>query len=139
MATGGNNGNARRQWLAAAASAAATVAIAIFGAIWWLNTLGGSVQNNKAEMEREIAQQQAVNQSLMNRLNRMDIAQQAMEVQQGRMEERMTEIGSQLHAMDEIHALSRADDLRFRGLVWPKLFGQPYPEDAYFPHIEKDK
>ena len=53
-----------------------------------------------------------------------------------RLETHNIEIETQFRALDEFHNLARVDEMRFRGLIWPRLFdGQQYPPLFYAPKI----
>lgn len=51
--------------------------------------------------------------------------------------ERLAEVETQFRAADEFRNINLASTHRSFGLLWPKVFGQEFPQEVYFPRISK--
>ena len=52
-------------------------------------------------------------------------------------EARFVEIETQFRAQDQINNIHLADEKRSLSILWPKVFGEPYPSEVYYPQIAK--
>jgi hypothetical protein len=123
-------------------AAAATLLLAVVGGGWHMvnlstalaveRALGPVLAQNSATMQDRADLHQAVGN---NREMVADLASDLAALTAS-MTEKLTEVETQFTAQDTAHNLARVDELRFRGIVWPKLFdGQRYPELFYAPSI----
>lgn len=51
--------------------------------------------------------------------------------------ERLAEVETQFKAADEYRNINLAGQMRFNSLLWQKSYGEPFPNETYFPAISR--
>lgn len=111
----------------------ATLAIASFtviGAIIWIGGIANEVAQNKALIDTTEKRLDILSDDL--RRNDLDTANMKVNSCQ-----QFAKVETQMGTVETIINTIRVDDLRQRGLMWPKTFSQPYPDTFYeikIPH-----
>lgn len=108
----------------------AMVIFTIVGAIVWVGGIANEVAQNKAA----IAAQDKRLDTLAQDLRANDLLTSNMKVSDC---QQFAKVETQIGTIETIVNTMRVDDIRERGLVWPKLFNQQYPSPFYeikIPH-----
>lgn len=124
--TAGTNGYGRYTFYASAA----VVVFSIVGSIIWVGGIANEVAQNKALIDTMDKRVGVIGEDL--RRNDLDTANMKVNSCQ-----QFAKVETQMGTVETVINTIRVDDLRQRGLIWPKTFGQPYPDTFYeikIPH-----
>lgn len=112
-------------------ASAAVVCFTLVGAIIWVGGIANEVAQNKAVIETLDKRLESISEDL--RRNDLETANMKIGACQ-----QFAKIEVQIGTVETVINTIRVDDLRERGLSWPKLFNQRYPETFYEIKIPHD-
>lgn len=108
----------------------ASVLLVVIGAIWWV----GGIANQVGEHEKALQDQSRRLDRIADDLRANDLLTSNMKTSDC---QQFAKTETQLGTVETVINSMRVDDIRERGLIWPKIFGQPYPSPFYeikIPH-----
>lgn len=134
--TAPQNGNARRQFWVSVSGVGVTVLGLFIGAIWWLSSLQGTLNEQQKALVQEKADRAEAVSQFNRRIGRLEKDNGELKTENARLHESLNEIETQFCAGDIVRNLMHANEMRDQAVLWEKTFGIRKPTDnAYYPVI----
>lgn len=102
----------------------AMVIFTVVGAIIWVGGIANQVTQNEV---KQTAMAQRLDR-IAEDLRGNDLLSSNMKISDC---QQFAKVETQIGTIETVLNSMRVDDIRERGLVWPKIFGQPYPSPFY--------